>query len=65
MPDHHRADAGGYVFEHVLVAEKMIGRHLFLGEVVHHKNAMKDDNRSENLSVFANQSEHAAHHQSN
>ena len=63
MPDHHRADTGGYVFEHVLVAEMMLGRPLLPEEVVHHKNALKDDNRPRNLLVFPEQSDHATHHQ--
>lgn len=59
-PDHPRAEAnGGYVFEHILIAEKMIERHLVFysmgddrNEVVHHKNEKKNDNRPENLEVM-------------
>lgn len=57
-PEHHRAFNDGYVPEHVLVAEQMLGRRLTKDEVVHHRNRVKDDNRPENLIVYASQSEH-------
>ncbi len=50
-PNHHRATSNNYVFEHILVAEKELGRKLKDNEVVHHKNGIKDDNRPENLEV--------------
>lgn len=60
--DHPRANHMGYVLEHILVAESILGRSLIPGEVIHHINECKDDNRPENLYLFKNQSEHWRYH---
>lgn len=62
MPNHPRAKANGYVREHILVVEEYLGRELEDGEVVHHINEDKTDNRPENLIVFKSQSDHMKHH---
>lgn len=61
-PNHPRADCRGYVYEHILVAEQVIGRPVRKGEQVHHKNHVKTDNRPENLAVKASPAHHAVEH---
>ena len=60
MPDHPAANNNGYVREHRLVAEKMLGRPLKPEEVVHHKNDDTSDNRPENLVVYETNAQHLA-----
>lgn len=52
-PDHHRAKRNGYTREHFVVMEKKIGRLLRPNENVHHVNGVKNDNRPENLELWA------------
>lgn len=61
FPDHPNSAVDGYIMEHVLVMECLIGRHLKDDEVVHHKNGKRDDNRKENLQLMTFK-EHASLH---
>lgn len=61
-PEHPRANVRGYVYEQILVAEQKVGRPIERWERVHHENAVKTDNRPENLTVKASDRHHLAEH---
>ena len=48
----------GWHLEHRVIAEKMIGRQLRAGEVVHHKDGNPSNNKPENLVVCRTNREH-------
>lgn len=52
-PEHPRSTKAGWVHEHRLVVERILGRQLSPDEHVHHLNGTKDDNRPENLQVLS------------
>ena len=58
---HPRAGNRGTMHEHVLVMEKYLGRYLLDGEVVHHLNGRKDDNRFENLQLMSDAAHKTLH----
>ena len=70
QPSHPRARTNGYIKRANLVMEKKLGRYLIPPELVHHKGIKyplhsienKQDDRPENLQLFANKSSHSSFH---
>lgn len=62
FPDHPRAHANGYVYEHVLIAGETEGRIIEPFEVVHHIDGDKTNNDPSNLQVLSGHAEHLALH---
>ena len=58
----YKSRTNRYIREHRIIMEKHIGRKLETGEVVHHINEKKDDNRTENLMLLKNDREHKRIH---
>lgn len=63
VPGHPRADAAGWVYEHIVVAERALGRFLPAQHPVHHVNGIKQDNRPDNLVLCEDAAYHALLHQ--
>lgn len=62
-PNHPKSDNQGYVYEHTLVVEKQIHRHLKKNEEIHHINMNKKDNDIDNL-CLCNHKTHIKIHRS-
>lgn len=62
IPQHHLADMSGKVYEHMIMAEELLGRKLIDGEVVHHKDENRLNNSLDNLMVFKSRADHSAYH---
>ena len=61
-PDNPRATDEGYVYVHVLMAEKKLGRYLTPEECVHHIDRDKYNNDLDTLMVFKTRADHSAFH---
>lgn len=59
--EHPFADNRGYVREHRLVMEQVLGRYLHPQEVVHHVDGNPRNNEPSNLEVFRTNAEHLRH----
>ena len=62
QPTHPNADKRGYVRQSHFIMTKHLGRCLTKGEVVHHINGIKDDDRIENLQLFETKGLHISFH---
>ncbi len=65
LPDHPKAMTNanwlGYVYEHVVVVEKRMGRSLTKDEVVHHLDGNRSNNHLDNLLVIDRGQHHKLH----
>lgn len=62
LPEHPASNKWGWVKQHRIVMEGLLGRYLGAKEEVHHVNGDKSDNRPENLMLFPNRSAHMKWH---
>jgi hypothetical protein len=61
LPDHPRA-VDGYVLEHRVIAEKVLGKQLSLTAVIHHINEKRSDNSNNNLMICEDENYHKLIH---
>lgn len=61
-PGHPRANKDGYVYEHLIIAEKALGRPIPKRVEVHHFNEIKSDNRNGNLVICDSRAYHRLLH---
>lgn len=62
--EHPRCNKYGYILRSHLVAEKYLNRLIQLGEIIHHINGIRNDDRPENLYLFPSAREHRKFHSS-
>lgn len=47
-----------YIYEHRIIMEQHLGREIKKGEIIHHLNGNRSDNKLENLRLVSNHSKH-------
>lgn len=57
-PDHPAATKGGYIRQHRILMERILGRYLSPDEVVDHRDGDTSNNSDENLRLFPSNGEH-------
>lgn len=63
VPLHPRANSKGCVREHIVIAEKALGRTLPIGAEVHHIDYNRGENKNTNLVICQDHKYHALLHQ--
>ena len=62
MPEHPRSDSQGYVKEHIMIVEDVIGFPLPEGSVFHHIDGNGMNNKLNNLMIFKSSADHLKYH---
>jgi hypothetical protein len=62
LPQHEKADLYGYVYEHILAAEKVLGKSPPKGVIVHHVDEDPSNNQNNNLVICQDQNYHLLLH---
>jgi len=61
-PDHPFVNKTGYIFEHILIIEELLGRYVKKEEKVHHIDLDKSNNNTDNLIILPNMKAHNKAH---
>ncbi len=62
IPEHPRSGKDGYVLEHIVIAERALGKSLPPKALVHHVNEDSSNNTNSNLVICQNQAYHMLLH---